>query len=80
MLKDSDKNAGLFQPINLQVHEDWLSEYFSDPDEFWVTTLVLPGRFKMVCMLKSLMKLAITLLQGVEDAILTILIHVEATL
>ena len=37
MLKDSDKNANTKVQAykTFGFHEDWLSEYFSDPDEFW---------------------------------------------
>lgn len=39
MLKDSDKNATAKVQAykTFGFHEDWLSEYFSDPDGFWVT-------------------------------------------
>ncbi len=39
MLKDSDKNATAKVQAykTFGFHEDWLSEYFSDPDGFWAT-------------------------------------------
>ena len=39
MLKDSDKNANAKVQAykTFGFHEDWLSEFFSDPDSFWET-------------------------------------------
>ncbi len=39
MLKDSDKNvnAKVQAYKTFGLHEDWLNEFFSDPDGFWVT-------------------------------------------